>query len=242
MAPSVLAVEVGMSRKPRSAASRLPVVRRRQWLKAMALLAWLPAFKGAGAAAYAATVAAMQSAREAEHEVYDQYTEFARRAQLEGYRGIAYLFTAFAASEQIHASNFGKMLTRLNVELAVLAKPAVRVGSTRENLMRAADGEMSSIDAFYPKLLEQLKPEGNEEAITLVRYAWSSEQQHRDKIKQIQRWTSTFFETVARTIDEKTGRYFVCQICGSTVNAVPPSVCPVCKLPSTHYRGIEPPG
>jgi rubrerythrin len=210
-------------------------------LEALVLLAWLPAWRNVRAAPYPATIAAMQSARETETDVYYHYTEFGRRAVQEGYRGIAYLFAAFAASEQVHAANFGKILTRLNVELLPIAKPAVTAGTTRENLMRAADSEMSSIEAFYPKLLEQLRPEGHEEAITLVRYAWASEKQHRDKIGQIQRWTGSFFETVARTIDQKTGRYFICQICGSTVNAVPASACPVCKFPPAHYRGIEPP-
>jgi len=219
-----------------------PAPPRRRMLASLVLLAWLPAWHDAWAAPYPATIAAMQSARETETKVYHHYTEFGRRAQQEGYRGIAYLFAAFAASEQVHAANFGKILTRLNVELLPIAKPAVPAGSTRENLMRAADSEMSSIEAFYPTLLEQLRPEGHEEAITLVRYAWASEKQHRDKIGQIQRWTATFFETVARSIDEKTGRYFICQICGSTVNVVPVRACPVCKFPSAHYRGIEPPG
>lgn len=237
----VCLVEAVMSRMLRFVASRMPVAHRRQVLKSLAFWVCLPANRGAWAAPYPATIAAMKSARETESNVYYHYTEFARRAQQEGYRGVAYLFTALAASEQVHATNFGKILTRLNVELAPITKPTVRVGSTRENLILAADGEMHSIEAFYPKLLEQLKPEANEEAITLVRYAWASEQQHRDKIKQIQRWTSTLFETVARTIDEKTGRYFVCQICGSTVNAMPPDMCPICKLPPAHYRSIEPP-
>ena len=100
---------------------------------------------------------------------------------------------------------------------------------------------MHSIDSFYPKLLEQLKPEGHDDAMNAVKYAWSSEQQHRDKIKQILRWAPTFFEKVARTIDEKTGRYFICQICGSTVNVIPAGTCPICKFPSAQYRGIEPP-
>lgn len=217
------------------------VVSRRGALRSLALLGSLPAWRRARAAPYPATIDAMQRARETETHVYYHYTEYGRRAQQEGYRGIAYLFTAFAASEQVHASNFGKILTRLNVELQPLAKPEIRAGTTRENLMRAADSEMASIETFYPKLLEQLKPEGHEEAMTLVRYAWGSEKQHRDKILQIQRWTGTFFETVARSIDEKTGRYFVCQNCGSTMNSVPASLCPVCKFPPSLYRGIEPP-
>ena len=218
-----------------------PLLSRRGLMQSLVLLAGLPAWCDARAAPYPATIDAMQSARETETRVYYHYTEYGRRAQQEGYRGIAYLFTAFAASEQVHATNFGKILTRLNVELLPLPKPEIQAGTTRENLMRAADSEIASIEAFYPKLLEQLKPEAHEEAITLVRYAWDSEKQHRDKIRQIQRWTGTFFETVARSIDEKTGRYFICQNCGSTTNSVPADLCPVCKFPSALYRGIEPP-
>jgi rubrerythrin len=218
-----------------------PDADRRHWLRWLATLACLPALPQARAAPYPATIAAMQAARETETSVYLHYNAFSQRAAQEGYKGVAYLFTAFSASEQVHAGNFGKILTQLNVEPATLPKPAIRAGATRDNLLLAAEGEMHSIDAFYPKLLEQLKPEGHEEAMKAVNYAWSSEQQHRDKIKQILRWAPAFFEKVARTIDEKTGRYFICQVCGSTVNVIPASNCPICKFPSTHYRGIEPP-
>ena len=168
---------------------------------------------------------------ETETSVYLHYNAFSQRAAQEGYKGVAYLFTAFSASEQVHAGNFGKILTQLNVEPATLSKPAIRAGATRDNLLLAAEGEMHSIDAFYPKLLEQIKPEGHEEAMKAVNYAWSSEQQHRDKIKQILRWAPTFFEKVARTIDEKTGRYFICQVCGSTVNVIPAERLPDLQVP-----------
>lgn len=223
-----------------AAGSALPWRRRRLLQATMALTA-LPVWRAVRPATYPATLAAMQAARETETTVYLQYNDFSRRASQEGYRGIAYLFTAFSASEQVHAANFGKILTRLGAELSPLPKPTLRTAGTRDNLLRAAEGEMHSIDAFYPTLLGQIKAEGFEEAITAVGYAWSSEQQHRDRIKQILRWTPSFFETVARTIDQKTGRYFVCQICGSTTNLIPAGSCPVCKLPSTQYRGIEPP-
>ena len=230
-----------MGRGSRSSDRRLPAQRRRGLLQCVALLACLPAFGKVRAAAYRTTIAAMRRARETETNVHYHYTEFSRRALQEGYRGIAYLFTAFAASEQVHAANFGRMLARLNAEPQPIPKPSVRVGSTRENLIRAADSEMASIETFYPQLLEQLEPEGHEEAIDLVRYAWSSEKQHRDKIRKIQRWTGAYFETVARTIDEKTDRYFVCGICGSTVHELPAALCPVCRFPPTQYRKIAPP-
>ena len=46
---------------------------------------------------------------------------------------------------------------------------------------------------------------------------------------------------VARQIDKKTGQYFVCQICGNTVNRVPNGSCGVCANPSRNFRLIEPP-
>lgn len=230
-----------MGRGSRSSDRHLKVQRRRRLLQCVALLACLPAFGEVKAAAFEATIAAMRRARETEANVYYHYTEFSRRALEEGYRGIAYLFAAFAASEQVHAANFGRMLARLNAEVAPMPKLSVRVGSTRENLIRAADSEMASIETFYPQLLEQLQPEGHAEAIDLVRYAWSSEKQHRGKIRKIQRFTGAFFETVARTIDEKTDRYFVCGICGSTVDELPAARCPICRFPPTQYRKIEPP-
>ena len=63
----------------------------------------------------------------------------------------------------------------------------------------------------------------------------------RDKIRQIQRWSPAFFDQVASEIDRKSGQYFVCQICGNTVNVVPAPRCPVCRNASTHFRRIEPP-
>jgi rubrerythrin len=217
--------------------------RRRQCLHVLAAIgcAGLAGPGAVFAAAYPVTITAMKAARENETRVYYHYTEFGRRARDEGYRGIAYLFLAFAASEQVHASNFGRVLTRLGEELAPLPKPAVSVASTRDNLILAANDEMASIDGFYPGLLARISDEKHADAIDAVRFAWTSEKQHRDKIKQIQRWTPSFFDAVARTIDAKTGRYFICQLCGSTVHKVPEGTCPVCKNPPTQYRLIEPP-
>jgi rubrerythrin len=192
------------------------------------------------AASYPATTAAMQLARATEGRVSRRYFAFSRKAKEDGYAGIAYLFAAFASSEQVHAANFGKVLAALGVEPPPLPEAAGPIGSTRENLMAAANGEAESVEDLYPSMLERLKPEGHHEAMRFVEYAWASERQHLDKIKQIRRWTPTMFELVAKHIDAKTGAYFVCLACGSTLNVVPPS-CPVCQAASTSYRRIEPP-
>jgi rubrerythrin len=231
-------------RQRRSACDAEPSAARRRWLRcACAVAAWpcVAAHRGAWAQNYTATIAAMREARESEMAVYYRYTEFARQAQQEGYRGIAYLFVAFGSAEMIHATNFGRILARLNVEVQPVAKPRVSVGSTRDNLLAAAEIEARSVDEYYPKLLERIRPEGHQDAMDAVQFAWGTEKQHREKMRQIQRWSPAFFDQVAKHIDKKTGQYFVCQICGNTVNVVPEGSCPVCKNPSSHFRLIDPP-
>ena len=231
---------------PTRSASRLAPVRhdRRRWLSRAGLLALAPGLLRAGrtqAAGYPITVAAMRDAQVAEMGVYYRYTDFARKAQQDDYRGIAYLFAAFAAAEFVHAGNFGRIQAGLGVEVPPIAKPVFTVGSTRDNLMAAADGEIRSVDDYYPRLLEQIRPEGHADAMASVNYAWETEKRHRDKIRQVQRWSPSFFEQVAKAIDSKTGQYYVCQLCGCTLNQVPAKACPVCKNLPQHYRHIEPP-
>jgi rubrerythrin len=201
-----------------------------------ALLAW-----PAHATSYPITEAAMREAQVAEMGVYYRYTEFGRKALQEDYRGIAYLFAAFAAAELVHAGNFGRIQAGLGAEVTPIAKAVFQVGSTRDNLIAAADGEIRSVDEHYPRLLAQIRPEGHADAMTAVVYAWETEKRHRDKLRQVQRWSPSFFEQVARVIDQKTGQYHVCQICGCTLNQVPTTTCPVCKNLPRHYRTIEPP-
>ncbi len=217
---------------------------RRRWLaQALALgagLSWALTRK-AQAVEYPVTAAAMREARQAEMAVSYRYIEFGRCAQQEGYRGVAYLFTAFASAELIHAKNFGRVLSRLGGDVAPVAKPRVDAGSTRDNLIAAAEVEATSVDAYYPALLERIRAEGHRDAMEAVRWAWATEKRHREDIRQIQRWSPTFFEQVAKRIDEKTGQYYVCQACGNTVHKVPARTCPVCSGASSHFRLIEPP-
>jgi rubrerythrin len=228
---------------PNSALSMHGRSRRRHLVSLAAGAAALGAGWGrpAFASGYAETIAAMQAAQQAETLVHRRYREYGRRAKLEGYFGIAYLFVAFAASELIHAQNFQRVLARLGAEAEPPSATALAPGSTKENLVKAVNDELASIEAFYPATLARLKPEGHPDAIAYVTYAWESEKQHRDVLRRLQRYSPTFFETVAKTIDLKTGTYYVCQICGSTVHRIPEGACPICKYTPEHYRRIEPP-
>lgn len=228
-------------RRPRGGRARPS---RRNWLLRALVLGvgpWLGASRAASAEAYPATAAGMREAHEAELAVYHRYVAFGRRARQEGYLGVAYLFKAFASAELIHANNFGRVFAQLGGEVLPIQRLPVEARSTRDNLIAAAETEAASVDEYYPRLLERIRPEGHADAMEVVRWAWSTEKLHREDIRQIRRWSPSFFERVARTIDEKTGSYYVCQVCGNTVHQVPAGRCPICGSASRRFRLIDPP-
>ena len=206
---------------------------------ALGALVLLPIRAPGAADDYATTIKTLRFAYEREMTSYRRYVVYSRQARTEHYRGISYLFNAIASSELIHAQNFDRVLSRLGVEIEQFQPPEPNVADTKANLIDAAAKELNSIDAVYPDILKQLELENYKDAIVNATYAWESHKQHRGIIQKIEDYTADHFEEVARTIDEKTGSYYVCEICGSTVNDIPLDTCPICGLPSTHYRKIE---
>ena len=227
-----------------SAASGLHRCPRRTVLRAalLALLPWglLVRPRPAAAQTYPETIAALENALRRELEAHRRYLDSAGKAKSEGYAGIAYLFTAFAASEQVHARNFEKLITSLGGN-ADTSTPSPALSDTKQNLITAAADELDTIDNLYPETLERLKKENYAEAITCVNYALQSEKQHRDMIQRVRRYTEGFFDRVVKTINELTAHYFVCQVCGSTLKTTPMGNCPICHSPSTNYRLIDAP-
>ena len=217
---------------------------RRAFLRKLAALAAGMAAAGparAAGEAYPQTIAALAYAFQRETDATRRYAEFAGIAKREGYDGIAYMFTSFAASEGVHARNFKALVARLGGQ-ADPAPTAIKRGTTKENLIAAVDDEIDSIDSLYPRTHERLQPEGHAEAVRFVKFAWESERQHRDLIQKIRRYSPLLFEKVAKAIDEKTGLYFVCQTCGSTLNKVPSPKCPICASAPEQYRQVPVPG
>jgi rubrerythrin len=133
-----------------------------------------------------------------------------------------------------------RVLTTLGELIAEPEIAPVRVGTAKENLIFAAEREMNSIENTYPSLLQAAESEGEATVIAAIQYSWSSHKQHLEIIEKIRRWSPSFFESVARKIDEKTDRYYVCEICGSTVTEVPAAGCPICGESAASYRLIRP--
>ncbi len=190
-----------------------------------------------GSDQYPLTVAALHERYADEVIAHRKYGAFARKAHEEGYPAIAHLFRALAASEAVHAANFARLLKKLGGD-RVMSQAEIEIRGTRENLQQAATVEAEEIDREYPAILARIDSEQHQEAIRHINYAWKAEQQHRDLILQIKKAASWYFGMLASKIEGSPTRYYVCQICGSTVNELPGSQCPICDHPPDKYREV----
>ncbi len=197
----------------------------------------VPAAPPADAAQYPQTIIALQQRYADEVVAHQKYGAYARHAVEEGYPAIAQLFKALAASEAVHAGNFSRLLRALGQE-PVVPSPRIELSSTREHLRQAATVEADEIDQEYPAILEAIGGEGHDEAIRLITYAWKAEQQHRELILKIKKGASWFFGMLVSKIEGSPSRYYVCQVCGSTVNELPTAHCPICEHPPDQYQEV----
>jgi len=192
----------------------------------------------AAGSAYTNTIAELQNRYVDEVVAHQKYNTYAQRAVEEGYPNIAHLFRALAASEAVHARNFKKLLAELDVEARLPAKFDYEIASTKKNIRHATTVEADEIDQKYPAILESIESEKHEDAIRYLTYAWKAEKQHRDLIVKIQKASKRWFGIVAKRIEGKPTRYYVCQVCGSTLIELPAETCPIGAHPVSEYREV----
>ncbi len=196
--------------------------------------------QAARAAAYEATIAALRQGVRGEHKAYTRYRVFGTDAAEEGYQGIAYLFGAVALSELIHAQNYNRVLVTLGQKREEPVEMLPVVGTTKENVITAMEAEIATIDEVYPVILAGVQKDDLAIAVQNVQYSWASHVQHRNSLDKIRRYSPHYFETVARRIDEKSERYYVCQICGSVQSERPRDHCSICKRDPSHFDYVDP--
>ena len=153
-----------------------------------------------------------------ESQANRRYLAFARKAEEEGKSQVANLFRAAAEAETVHALNHIKITGE--------------VKNTVDNLKTAISGETFEFTEMYPQYIEEAKKEGNKQA------AWSFDV--ANKVEQIHAYL--FKKTVEKLKDQKDIEkvdYYVCSVCGNTVEREPPEQCPVCGNPKSKFNKIE---
>ncbi len=150
-----------------------------------------------------------------ESQANRKYLAFAAKADEEGYAQVARLFRAAADAETVHA----------HAHLRVMGG----IGSTAENLKQAIEGETAEFKAMYPKMMEEAKAEGNDPAYISFANANAVEEIHAGLYQKALDNLGSNEETV----------YYVCQVCGNTVEGEAPEKCPICGAPRKMFKLID---
>ena len=160
----------------------------------------------------------LQDAFAGESQANRRYLFFAEKADEAGSKQIARLFRAAAEAETVHARNHLRVLGEIK--------------SDKENLEAASGGEQYEFTKMYPGFIEQAKTEGNKAAERSFDLANKEEQIHHK-----------LFQEALKSLESgeslKDEPYFVCQVCGYTVEGEAPERCPICGAPLSKFKKVE---
>jgi rubrerythrin len=112
-----------------------------------------------------------------ESQARNRYEFFASVAKKEGFEQIAAIFMETSLQEKEHAKRFFKFLEGGTTEITA-AYPAGVIGTTKENLKAAAEGEHEEWTDLYPHFSEVAKEEGFQEIATAYKMIAKVEAEH----------------------------------------------------------------
>jgi rubrerythrin len=150
-----------------------------------------------------------------ESQANRKYLAFAKKAEQEGFKQVAKLFKAAAEAETVHA----------HAHLRELGG----VKSTKENLQEAVGGETHEFKEMYPQMIEDAKAEDNKGALRSFTFANEVEEIH----------AGLYQKALDNLGKEQEVEYYVCQVCGMTVENEAPDTCPVCGAKKMAFKKVE---
>ena len=156
----------------------------------------------------------LKAAFAGESQANRRYLAFAKKAEEEGFTQAAKLFKAAAEAETIHALNH--------------LRTVGEVRSTLDNLNAAFAGETFEFQKMYPEFINTAKQEGNKQA------AWSFDV--ANKVEQVHaKLYQKAIDALKNKKELEKVDYYVCGVCGNTVEGSPPDKCPICGSPKSMY-------
>jgi rubrerythrin len=161
------------------------------------------------------TLENLKEAFAGESQANRRYLAFAQKADGEGYPQVARLFRAAAEAETVHAHTHLRAMKG--------------VKSTKENIQEAINGETFEFTEMYPQMLAEANEEADKVAALSFEYANQVESIHASLYKKALENLGNNEEVV----------YYVCQVCGNTVENEAPERCPICKSPQRMFKEVE---
>ena len=156
----------------------------------------------------------LKAAFAGESQANRKYLAFSKKAEEEGFTQVAKLFKAAADAETVHALNH--------------LKTEGEVKSTLENLNTALSGETFEFQKMYPEFLAASRQEGNKQAAWTFDVANKVEQVHAKLYQQA-------INALKNKKEMEKVDYYVCSVCGNTVEGSPPDKCPICGSPKSAF-------
>lgn len=146
-----------------------------------------------------------------ESQANRRYRAFAKKAEEEGYSQVAKLFRAAAHAETVHALGHLKVMGE--------------IGSTEENLRAAFEGENYEFQTMYPSFISKADKEGNKAASRSFHNANEVEKIH----------SILFNKALEELGQNKEVNYYICPVCGNTVEDSPSGSCSICGTPGSKF-------
>lgn len=166
-----------------------------------------------------------------ESQARNRYEFFASVAKKEGYMQIAAIFMETAGQEKEHAKRFFKFLEGGNVEITA-TYPAGVIGTTKENLKAAAEGENEEWTDLYPEFARIAKEEGFPQIATAYKMIAKVEAEHeRRYLKLLQNLSED-------KVFMKEGKvWWKCLNCGYVYESEKAlETCPACLHPKSYMQ------
>jgi len=166
-----------------------------------------------------------------ESQARNRYTYFASVAKKDGFEQIAAIFLETADNEKEHAKVFFKYLEGGDTEITA-SYPAGKIGTTAENLLAAAEGELMEWSTLYPEFARVAAEEGFADVAESFTEIAEVEVRHEKRYR-------TLLENVnGYRVFKKDGVVFwKCRNCGYVhEGAEAPLECPACKHPQSYYE------
>jgi rubrerythrin len=166
-----------------------------------------------------------------ESQARNRYEFFSSQARKEGYEQISAIFQETANQEKEHAKRFFSFLEGGMTEITA-AYPAGKIGTTKENLKAAAEGENEEWTKLYPMFAEIAREEGFPEVATAFKTIAKAEAEHeRRYLKLLQNISEDL-------VFMKKGKvWWKCLNCGYVYESeTAMDTCPACQHPKAFMQ------
>ena len=169
-----------------------------------------------------------------ESQARNRYEFFASVAKKEGYEQIAAIFMETSNQEKEHAKRFFKFLEGGMTEISA-SYPAGIIGTTKENLKAAAEGEHEEWTDLYPHFAEVAKEEGFMEVAVAFQMISKVEAEHE------RRYLKLLQNVSEDKVFVKDGKvWWKCLNCGYVYeSAKAMEKCPACLHPKAYMQVRE---